>query len=420
LELVDPLTAVIISFVFLGAMLYRRVALGMTLNLTAFLLALLSLEWCGIPNIVYASLNPLTLGGRLTISVLLATFGIMWLSQLYKETSFIKDLSESLSRLIRNSKVVLSMLPAVVGLLPVAGGALMSAPIVDAEAEKLGMKTERKAYVNMWFRHLIFPVYPLSQVLIITAALTGTTTASVILRQIPVVAVMIIAGYALSFWKISSVKNVNTNTGENHRGSSLRVFLKAFSPIMATIIVAICLDLVNYDLSRQGVDVLLATIAGLTVLAAISKANFRVLINPLRNRSVYDITLAAFGAFLLRNVMEASGISEVFKPIVANGNINVTLLLATIPTVFGFLTGSPSGGVAIGTSILAGILTFSPKAAALVYIMAYLGYVISPTHLCFTFTVDYFKTSLVKVYKYLIPSFLTTFASALLMYLMPF
>jgi hypothetical protein len=47
---------------------------------------------------------------------------------------------------------------------------------------------------------------------------------------------------------------------------------------------------------------------------------------------------------------------------------------------------------------------------------AYMGYVISPTHLCFAFTADYFKCSLGKIYKYLIPSFAATFATVLLIY----
>jgi hypothetical protein len=76
------------------------------------------------------------------------------------------------------------------------------------------------------------------------------------------------------------------------------------------------------------------------------------------------------------------------------------MLLITVPTFLGFLTGSPSGGVAISVSILGGILTFSPKTAALIYMGAYLGYVIAPTYLCLTFTAGYFKSPLDKVYKH--------------------
>jgi len=413
LGFVNPPAALVVSFCFLGVMLYRRVNLGITLNATALLLALLAVDWQNIPRIVYETTVDL-----LTISVVLATFGIMLLSQLYKETRVINDLSESASGIIKNSKVVSSVLPAVIGFLPVAGGALMSAPLVDSQAEKLGLKPEKKAYVNIWFRHTIFPVYPLSQVLIITAALTGIAIPLIIMRQIPVVVVMVVVGYLISFWKVSAVKkkeNVNLKNSSNV-DSNLRRFLIAFSPILATIVVVFIIDTTGLSLAKFGFDVVIATLMGLMVLIVISKPSLHVFAKPLKNWEIYGVTLAAYGAFLLKNVTIATGISEIFKTLVSNGSINIILFLTVAPAVLGFITGSASGGVAIGVSILAGMLTFSPKTAALLFMSAYLGYVIVPTHLCLAFTVEYFKCSLSKVYRYMIPSFVVTFTAALLVY----
>jgi hypothetical protein len=61
-------------------------------------------------------------------------------------------------------------------------------------------------------------------------------------------------------------------------------------------------------------------------------------------------------------------------------------------------------------------MAFSPRMASLVYMSAYLGYVISPTHLCLAFTARYFGCPLGKVYKYVVPSFIVTFATVLLIY----
>ncbi|MDH5451041.1 MAG: DUF401 family protein [Candidatus Bathyarchaeota archaeon] len=409
--LIDPFTALIVSFAFLGIMLYKRVNLGITLNATALLLALLSLDWQEIEAVIFRTTFDL-----LTISVVFATFGIMLLSQLYKETRVINNLSESLSRIINNPKIVSSVLPAVIGFLPVAGGALMSAPLVDSEADKLGLKPEKKAYVNLWFRHTIFPVYPISQLLIITAALTETTVPSIIMRHIPVVVIMIIVGYIISFWKVSNADNKDDSNTKNSLNSDLKGFFIAFSPILATIVVAVGLDLAGFGLAKRGFDVLIATFIGLMVLIAISRLNLQVFTKPFKSWGIYGITLAAYGAFLLRNIMEATGIPEIFKAFATNGSLDIILLLTVVPAVLGFITSSPSGGVTIGISILAGILTFSPKTAALIYMSAYLGYLIAPTHLCFAFTADYFKCSLGRVYKYLIPSLAISFATAILVY----
>jgi hypothetical protein len=173
---------------------------------------------------------------------------------------------------------------------------------------------------------------------------------------------------------------------------------------------------VGFNLSKQGFDVLIATLVGILILIIISKANSKLLAKPLKNRGIYGITLAVYGAFLLRNVIKTAGISEVFNTLVTNGNVNVVALLTIIPGALGFLTGSPLAGISISVSIMEGLINFLPSVASLIYMSAYLGYVIAPTHLCFTFTAEYFKCSLGKAYKYVIPSFLATFITALLIY----
>jgi len=401
LGFVDPLTALIVSFCFLGVMIYKRVNLGITLNAAALLLALLALNLPEIGNVIYkTTISPLT------ISLVVATFGIMLLSLLYKETKVIDVLSESLSKIVNNSKLIVSMLPAVIGLLPVGGGALMSAPLVEAETEKLGLKEDKRTYVNLWFRHTIFPVYPVSQFLILTAMLTGLTVTSLILRQIPVVISMVAVGYLVGLWKTPKTKeeeNVKAN-----RGSELKRFGITFSPILATIIAVVIL----------GIDVSIAAFIGVAVLLMIAKPNFKTFIKPFKNRTIWGITLAAYGAFLLRNVAEAIGISQIFGSFVTNGNIDVLLLLTVIPAFLGAITGSPSGGIAISVSILTGIVSFTPKSASLLYISSYLGYVVAPTHLCLVLTAEYFKCSLGKLYKYLIPSLIVSFATGILVYLL--
>ncbi len=398
---VDPLTALITSFVFLAILIYKRVNLGITLTSTAMLLALLSAEWQRIPTVIFeTTVNPLTM------SLVIATFGIMLLSQLYKETKVIDVLSESISRIVKNSKLVVSTLPAIIGLLPVAGGALMSAPLVEVEAEKLGLKAEKKTYVNVWFRHTIFPVYPVSQILILTAGLTGLALTSILLRQIPVVILMVMVGYLIGLWK--TPKAVKKENPRISAGSELKRFIVTFSPILATIIAVVGFD----------VDVAVSAFIGVAVLLLIAKPSLQVFTKPLKNWAIYGITLAVYGAFLMRNVVEEIGISEVFGSFVANGNVDALFLLLVIPAVLSFFIGSPLGGIAISFSILSGVLNFTPKSAALLYSSAYLGYVIAPTHLCLILTAEYFKCPLGKLYKYLIPSLAISIITAILVYVL--
>ena len=395
---VEPLAAFVVSFLFLGVMVYKRVGLGITLTFTAIVLSLLSLELSSIANVFWNTLTDLV-----TISLVLATFGIMLLSQLYKETAFVKILSQNLSEIVKNSKLVVSILPAVIGLLPVPGGALMSAPMVETEANKLKLEKNRQTYVNIWFRHTIFPVYPMSQILILTGALTGLSVISLVIRQVPVVIVMVAAGYLIGFWKVSAAKQ---ETSKNSLTTNVTSLLKAFAPILAMI----------FALVTFNINVSIAAFLGVIVLLLIAKPNLNVLSTPFRSRPIYEITLAAFGAMLLRNVTIASGISETFGVLVAEGNVSDVVLLLTLPTILAFLVGSPSGGIAISVSMLAGTLSFTPKTAGLLYMATYLGYLGAPTHLCLVLTADYFKCPLGEVYRYMVPSLAVSFLAAILVY----
>lgn len=411
--LFSPLVAIVIAFCILGIMLFKRLNLAIALNVTAIILALLSLSWQEIPSLVFNTTVDLV-----TVSVVLATFSIMLLSQLYKETGVINRLSDSLSKLVKNPKIVLSVLPAVIGFLPVAGGALMSAPLVDSEAEKLGLKPEKKAYVNLWFRHTIFPVYPLSQILILAAALADTSMSAIILRQIPVVVVMIIVGFVTSFWKVSSPVAEKPLPVAAKTDSNVKRFFIAFLPILVAIIVVVCLELIGFNLSKQGFDVLIASIVGLAVLIWISKPNTSLLVKPLKNWGIYGVTFAAYGALLLGSVIKATGISKFFDTLVSSGSVDTTVLLVAIPAILGVLTASALGGISISMPILGGIVALSPRMASLIFMSAYMGYVVTPTHLCFSFTAQYFKCPIRRIYKYVIPSFLITLATAILMYLL--
>jgi hypothetical protein len=102
--------------------------------------------------------------------------------------------------------------------------------------------------------------------------------------------------------------------------------------------------------------------------------------------------------------------------LVASGSVDTVLFLTIVPAVLGVLTASALGGVSISLPILGGLIALNSRTASLIYMSAYLGYVISPTHLCFAFTAEYFKCPFGKAYKYVVPSFIATFAATLLVY----
>jgi len=401
MSFLNPLIVFGISIIIFLIMLYRKAGLGISLTVTALVMSFLSV---GVSETTIVLIE--TCIDPITLTLVFASFFIMVLSILYKETGLVNTLTSSLGGFIKNSKLMVSLLPAVIGLLPVAGGALMSAPMVEAKADKLGLDETKKTYINIWFRHSILPVYPISQFIVLTAALTSTAIDALIARQVIVVIVMIAIGYFIGLRKTKSIKIDKPETKNNPK-ANMKKLVYSFLPIIFTVILTAALNL----------NIALATLLGVVAILMITRTKVPTFLKLFKNKALWEVTLAAFGALLLKNVTLDSGASEILGNTLINSNLHPIVLLSVVPAGLGFLLGSPSGAIALSVPILAETVTFIPKTASLLYISAYLGYLIAPTHLCLVFTAQYFKAPISRNYKYLIPSTIIAIAAALITYL---
>ena len=66
-----------------------------------------------------------------------------------------------------SQRYLLPFSAALMGLLPMPGGALLSAPILERGGR--GVADPLKAVINNWFRHLFILIYPLNPALIVSA-----------------------------------------------------------------------------------------------------------------------------------------------------------------------------------------------------------------------------------------------------------
>ena len=93
-----------------------------------------------------------------------------------------------MGRLVSNLRIglrpFLVLAPALVGLLPMPGGTLLSAPMVERGAGHA--PSDVKAALNVWFRHTLVPIYPLGAALIASAKIAGYQVYDVIPAMMPV------------------------------------------------------------------------------------------------------------------------------------------------------------------------------------------------------------------------------------------
>ncbi|MFQ5868849.1 MAG: DUF401 family protein, partial [Candidatus Zixiibacteriota bacterium] len=95
--------------------------------------------------------------------------------------------SGQIDSLVNNVRIsrryLLPFSAALMGLLPMPGGALLSAPILERGGERVS--NDLKAAINNWFRHLFILIYPLSPALIVSAKISDLDVYVAIVYLLP-------------------------------------------------------------------------------------------------------------------------------------------------------------------------------------------------------------------------------------------
>ena len=335
-----------------------------------------------------------------SLILLSSTLAIAVLAELYRLSGSVRSLGMGLSAALKDPRLGMGLVPAVVGLMPVAGGALLSAPLVEALGVSAGLSGELMAYINVWFRHLLIYSYPLSQVLIVLSQLSGYSVITIALATLPISLLMVLVGLPALARVRRAVVDLGVDPWEG---------LKLSTPIAVALVALVALGPL---LGNWAVPI--GASVAVVVLIAIRRCS-KDLPKALTSTRVLDIVLAVVAVIVLREVITGSWVSEDLQQVVASlGGAGVAL--ATLSAVVSIATGSIITGLFLTLPILTSLGASSMGDVLLVYTYSFLGYVASPTHLCLIYTVRYFNSELAKVYRYLLPSVATVLAVSTLYY----
>jgi len=340
-----------------------------------------------------------------------AAYLVSVLVSLYRDTGMMDRLAQGLISAIRRPRLVVMFVPAVLGVLSIPGGALMSAPVVDRVGEELGLGKAEKLFVNIWFRHLIFLVYPLSSVVLVTSALADVNVWSLIARNFPAFCVMASAGYFLVLR--SKRGRASRSTFLDARGD----LLVSLAPLMLAVFLSLVLQLFlgwilpPYFLVAGGVAV------GIAALAISSRTGVRGVARSALSKLSLEVFATTMSIVFLRVAFSISGASSAVGEVVGSAGLGGWVLLVILPFVFSYLTGNSLSGVAISYPILEEIISIGISEAALLFVSAFLGYLSSPAHMCYVYTAQYLKADFTEGYRYMIPATAFVLAAAVLVYL---
>jgi len=400
-----PLVKLGVVFVAIVLLLSRRWNLGLVLLLASLAVGLLfghSLPAVG-RDLLLASVDPLTL--RLAFSVVL----IMALSELLRETASLEGMVKALESLIPSGRLVLAALPALVGLLPMVGGAMFSAPMVNEVGDRLKADRARKTFVNYWFRHIWEYVFPLYPSMMLAAALLNMETFELASTTWPLTAAAVIGGAVFGLLGIPRSSNTPSSTSPPMR--KLRALAANVWPIALVIILSLALPL------DERVTLILSLVVTITLVTILKRIPLRTLRDVFRERIPWKTVFVLFGALAFRRVLDNSGAVHGVSEALIESQVPLALIAFAVPFVAGLLTGLSTAAFSIGFPVVIPLVTEAGTTlasgwAAWMMAGAFLGVMCSPVHLCLSLTRIYFEAEWGPVYRRIAPSTLLVAVTA--------
>lgn len=341
-----------------------------------------------------------------TLNILGTMLMVMALEQIMSRYGLIDRIIGSLGRLIPDKRVHMVILPMFMGLLPSAGGALLSCPMVEKAADGTGAGPEKQAFANFWFRHMMEFIVPIYTALIILTQITGTSIALILRSLFPVAAVATAAGLPVAFMGSSKARPLEPLNGR--RRDAVKGVALSLLPIVAVIVLVV----------GFGLNPTAAIVPSVIALLVVYRPKAGELKKMAANVLKPGVIFMVIGIMFYKEALTGSGGIEALASAFSGFGLPMQAMVMALPFAVGFLTGMSSVTVAITLPILFtmyGTGAINAQLAALAYASCVMGMNLTPTHLCLVLTVGYFKVDLVKVIGMIVMPAAATLAAAFLL-----
>lgn len=393
------LLGLLISFVLIVFLVRLGKKFGLAMLLAAVVLTVFSFEHLSISE-AFLVLRDAVLDLD-TIGLIFGVLFIGILANSMKETGEIEGMIGNL-RNIMPREGILASIPAVFGLLPVPGGALMSAPMVDEEGKHMKISKATRTFLNLWFRHIGFLVFPLAPPLLFLAGEAEVGLHWLILIQVPILLLSVLVGVFLLWREVRKDEHFKEND-ENLPGTETLPVLADFFPIVVSIVLFLLFSYLTPLSFYLSLVVSLPVGISVSFLVRRSKKSvYRVL----RGGISLDLPLAVLGIMIFYKVVRSSGLADTLSDIFLGSFLPLPILIVLVSFLLGFSMGHNIGAVGVSYSVFVSAISGNLSLVALVYVSSFFGYLISPIHLCVVLSYEYFHPNLRDFYKlYLLPTF---------------
>jgi len=363
---------------------YKKLNIGLIMLLGALTLGLLS----GLP---FTTMTKVFFNGflnNITVMLVVSIILLGVLGNILKETGALEEAVKNLQNLVADIRLISVAMPALIGMLTVPGGAILSAPLCAEAGSKLNLPPHRQAAINIWFRHVLYFMLPLFPSLILASQISGVPISHFVLINLPLTMIGMISGFYLLFRGYKSSKN-----SSNFSWFRLWNLTRSILPLIFIMLLVVIFELYFPLAIAAGVILaLLNYLPAENILATVIK-RFKTLIIP---GIKLPVALVIIGIMVYKEMLEETAVLIDMTNLVLGLSIPVLVLIIFIPFLVGMLTGDNSASVAVIFPMFIPLLPVGSALAfsaytAYLYVSSTAGHIISPAHPCFALTKEYFK-----------------------------
>ncbi|MBD3242261.1 MAG: DUF401 family protein [Chitinivibrionales bacterium] len=413
-----------VGLMFAAILGLNRLGVPLAFAVIASAIGLVAWSGAGLAGIGWQIRECLDVANLLMLLVILL---LLFFTEALRVSGRIPRTVEALRGWLNRPRLLLAGLPALIGLLPMPGGALVSAPMVASVAPESDLAPEHKIAINYWFRHIWEYWWPLYPGVVLALRYSGLPVGAFYLLQAPFTLAAVAGG--IVFLLRGGSFRASESTGE---ALNVRAIAAALWPIATLVAVSI----VGAALMRrtEGLGdaanlwgMLLALLVALTLVFLRAPQAVLPSMAMFRRWKMWSVVLVVagvqlFSAALAVPLSDGGGtlVSAMADELAAFG-IPTVVVMAVIPFVAGLVTGVAVGFVGVSFPLVFGILGqeagFAELAAttALAYGCGYAGMMLSPIHICFVVTGEYFKAPIAAAYRYLAGPLLLVAATAVVL-----
>ena len=336
------------------------------------------------------------------IFLLIVVFMIIVLSSQMKSSGMMEDLVSIITRRFSRNKAM-AILPAVIGLLPMPGGAVFSAPLVDSCDPQESIDPLLKTRINYWFRHIWEYWWPLYPGVLLAIEISGLPVPVFMALLFPVTVFSLIGAWFFLLRKTRDEKPP-VKTGNTDKLTHILFLLSPIIIVMGSYALIGGLIPVLTEITRY-LPITIGIVIAIIYLQVIRPLNAAAWKNMFKSKIFFNMVVLValiriYGAFIEGRLPDGTLMMEALRGELASAGIPAFLLIMVIPFICGVSTGIAIGTVGAAFPIVISLLGPDPSfmllasTTTLAYTFGHAGQLLSPVHVCILVSNEYFNVGL--------------------------